>query len=65
MPFYSITELADKFGVSPKRISDLFFRRELDPTKCIVKAGRKLIPENYLPQVERALKRQAASRRSS
>jgi hypothetical protein len=57
MPLYSISELADRYGVTPKAISDLFFRRALDPSCCMVKAGRKLIPESYLPTVERALRR--------
>src|SRR5262245_60079657 len=57
MSFYSITELADRYGVAPKAISDLFFRRLLDPDRCIVKAGRKLIPSEYVPHVERALRR--------
>ena len=57
MPYFSISELADRFGCPPKAICDLFFRRVLDPTQCIVKSGRKLIPETYVPQVERALRR--------
>ena len=56
MAFYSITELADKFGCSPNCISQLFWKRVVDPERCTIKAGRKLIPENYVSQVERALR---------
>lgn len=54
---FSLTELAERYECSPKVFSDFFFRRVLDPGKCIVKAGRKLVPESYLPAVERELRR--------
>lgn len=56
MPFYSISELADEIGCPPKMISDLFFRRVLDPSRCTIKAGRRLIPEDYVTHVKRALR---------
>ena len=57
--FLSISEVADKFGVQPRAVSDLFYRRKLDVKKCLIKANRRLVPESLLPQIERLLKRKA------
>ena len=58
----SIEALEPNFCISeillrdPKDISDLFYRRKLDVRRCPVLGGRRLIPDNYLPDVEAALR---------
>lgn len=54
--FRSVSEVARRLGAAPRDISDLFYRRELRDDLCPIIAGRRLIPESYIPQVELALK---------
>jgi hypothetical protein len=37
-------------------ISDLFYARRLDDARCPIVGGRRLIPQDYLPEVENALR---------
>lgn len=53
----SVSEVARRIGANPKDISDLFYRRELRDDLCPIVAGRRLIPESYIPVIEVALKR--------
>ena len=43
-------------GARPKIISDLFYLRKLDNDRCPIVGGRRLIPEDYLPEIERVLR---------
>jgi len=43
-------------GARPKDISDLLYRRKLDDSRCPIVGGRRLIPEDYLPEIERVLR---------
>jgi hypothetical protein len=43
-------------GSCPKDISVLFYLRKLDDARCPIVGGRRLIPEDYLPEIERALR---------
>jgi hypothetical protein len=43
-------------GAKPKDISDLFYQRKLDTSRCPVLAGRRLIPPEYLDEIEAALR---------
>jgi hypothetical protein len=43
-------------GARPKDISDLFYLRKLDDARCPIVGGRRLIPHDYLPQIEAALR---------
>ena len=52
-----VSEVARRLGARPKDISDLFYRRELDDFRCPVIGGRRLIPEDYIPQIQSALRR--------
>jgi hypothetical protein len=54
--FLSVSEVARRLGAAPRDISDLFYRRELRDDLCPIVAGRRLIPESYIPQVELALR---------
>lgn len=41
--------------IAPHLISDLFYKRLLDDQKCPVLGGRRVIPSDYLPQIEKVL----------
>jgi hypothetical protein len=56
MGFSFVSEVARRYGVRPRDISDLFYGRVLDDRKCPVVAGRRCIPEDYLSDVEAALR---------
>ena len=43
--------------ISPRTISDLFYRRELRDDLCPIVGGRRLIPRHYVCEIERALRR--------
>ena len=51
----SVSEVARRIGARPKDISDLFYCRELRDDLCPIVAGRRLIPETYLPTIRRVL----------
>jgi hypothetical protein len=48
--------------VLPRDVSDLFYARRLDVTRCPVLAGRRLIPRDYLEDVLQALISRGPSR---
>jgi len=53
----TVSEAARRIpGARPKDISDLLYRRRLDDARCPIVGGRRLIPLDYLPDVERALR---------
>jgi hypothetical protein len=52
-----VSEVARRIrGALPKDISDLFCQRKLDDARCPIVGGRRLIPEDYVPQIEAALR---------
>jgi hypothetical protein len=53
----SAGQTAQRLGVRPRDVSDLFYTGVLREDICPVIAGRRLIPEHYLPQVAAALYR--------
>ncbi len=53
----SVSEIARRLGANPRKISDLFYQRELRDDLCPIVAGRRLIPESYMPEVEAVLRR--------
>lgn len=50
------SEIARKHGIAPRLISDLFYARKLDDRKCTIVGGRRMIPLEYVPEVERVLR---------
>jgi hypothetical protein len=53
----TVSEAARRWtGVPPRAISDLFYARRLDDRRCPIVGGRRLIPVDYLPEVEAALR---------
>jgi hypothetical protein len=53
---YIVSEVARRYSVPPRVISDLFYSRRLDDRRCPIVGGRRLIPEDYLPEVVRVLR---------
>ena len=53
--FTTISELARRLGCRPRDISDLFYGRALDDSRCPIVSGRRLIPSDYVPDVKRVL----------
>jgi len=40
----------------PRKLSDLFYARKLDENRCILIGGRRFIPADYIPEIERVLR---------
>jgi hypothetical protein len=57
MKVLTVSEVARSLGVAPYRISELFYRRILNDTVCPVVSGRRLIPVEYLPEIEAEFRR--------
>ena len=55
--YYTVSQVARRYGVRPRDISDLFYNRELSDEKCPVLGGRRLIPPEYVPVIAAALRR--------
>ena len=53
----TVSDVGRRYGVPPRVISDLFYGRKLDDQRCPIIGGRRLIPIDYLPEVEAALRR--------
>ena len=53
---YTVSEIGRQYNVPPRVISDLFYQRRLDDNRCVVVGGRRLIPADYLSEVEAALR---------
>ena len=56
MGTFTVSRLARQFDVAPQKISDLFYRRKLSDSVCPVVDGRRQIPADYVPTVERVLR---------
>jgi hypothetical protein len=55
--FLTVGQAAERLGARPKDISDAFYRRQLNERLCPIWGGRRMIPEDYLPELERILRR--------
>jgi hypothetical protein len=57
MQLLNVSEAARRIpGARPKDISDQFYLRKLDDGRCPIVGGRRLVPEDYLPEIERVLR---------
>jgi hypothetical protein len=54
--FYFVSEIARRFKIAPRVLSDLFYQRELDDNRCPNVGGRRIIPADYLPEIETVLR---------
>jgi hypothetical protein len=61
---YIVSEIARRLGCSPRDISDLFYARWLDDCRCPIVGGRRMIPDDYLPEIEEELRRRGLIRES-
>ena len=57
MELTSISEIARRLGIPPRLISDLFYARKLDERRCPLVGNRRVIPLDYLPEIEAALRK--------
>ena len=62
MHMLSVSEAARRLGARPHDISELFYRRILRDDLCPVVAGRRLIPLDYIDQIDAALRRNGRPR---
>ena len=53
---FAVSDVARRLGVPPRVISDLFYQRALDDARCPVVCGRRVIPEEYVPEIEKVLR---------
>ena len=53
----TVSEAARQIGARPRDITDLFYRRLLRDDLCPIVGDRRLIPQDYLPQIAAALRR--------
>lgn len=57
MPQLSVSDAVRRIGTRPRDIGDFFYGRKLRDDLCPIVAGSRVIPEEYLPQIEQALRR--------
>lgn len=58
MRFFSISEVARQLGAKPRDITLAFYARRLDDRRCPVIGGRRVIPADYVPEIEATLRSQ-------
>ena len=51
----SISEAAKEINCLPRDISDAFYLRLLDDSRCFTIGNRRVIPDDYLPEVRRVM----------
>jgi len=56
--YLSVGQAAERFKVSPRILTEFFYQRRFRDDLCPVIAGRRLIPVDYLPEIERVLRRE-------
>ncbi len=54
--FLSVGQAAESLGLAPRAISYALYDRKLDVTRCPMVSGRRMIPVDYLPEIERILR---------
>jgi hypothetical protein len=54
--YLSIGDVAERYGVLGKTISDLFYLGKVDRARCPVLGGRRFIPRDYAREIGRVLK---------
>jgi hypothetical protein len=55
MSFLTVSDVARRCQVRPRDLSDLFYQRKLDDSRCPIVGGRRLIPQDFLPEIEATL----------
>jgi hypothetical protein len=57
IPYLGISDVARKFGIPPKVISQLFYERRLNEEVCPIVNGRRRIPASYVDIIAMVLRR--------
>ena len=57
MPFLGVGDVGRRLGVSPRVITDAFYKRRLSEEHCPIISGRRLIPDDYIPIIIMVLRR--------
>ena len=52
-----VKDVATRLGVSPREITRLSYEGELRDDLCPIVSGRRVIPSDYVGQIEAALRR--------
>jgi hypothetical protein len=52
----TVSDVGRRLGIAPRVVSDLFYARRLDDRRCPIVGGRRLIPADYVAEVEAALR---------
>ena len=55
MRYVTVSEVARERGIPPRILSDLFYARKLSDSRCPIIGGRRMIPADYLPELDRIL----------
>ena len=53
----AVGQVADYLGVRPQQITELFYRRQVNPKRAPVVAGRRLIPVELVSVIAMELRR--------
>lgn len=53
--YMSIAEAAKQLDSIPRRISDFFYSRQIDDSRCLHIGGQRAIPVDMLPELKLAL----------
>ena len=53
----AVGDVADRLGVEPRRVTELFYTRQIHPDRAPVVAGRRLIPAELVPVIGMLLRR--------
>jgi len=56
--YFLTGELAKRWGILPKIITDCFYQGKLRDDICPVVSGRRIIPDWYIEHIERVLRRE-------
>lgn len=54
--YLTVSQIARHLNVPPRVVSDLFYARRLDDKRCPVVGGRRLVPTDYIGEVEAVLR---------
>jgi hypothetical protein len=57
MSYLSVGDTGRRLSVDPRHITNAFYSRQLRDDLCPIVGGRRLIPENYVDEVARVLRR--------
>lgn len=53
----SVGDVADQLGVAPRRVTELFYTRRINPKRAPILAGRRLIPLELVSVIAIELRR--------